>query len=127
MFDALADVFAPTQDGHAAVDIDTALDLLANARRRRTLRVLADADGPTRLRTLAEAVAAVECDTPVDRLTSEQTKRVYVGLYQTHVPKLAGADAVEYDGRSGSVALTPRGETLVDVLEAVEAQPGVSA
>lgn len=127
LVDALtSDALGPTRNGHAAVDLDTALELLADERRRRVLRLLA-ADPETHLGTLAEEVAATEHNVTVEALTGEQRKRLYVSLYQTHLPKLDAADAVAFDAEEGRVRLTARGETLLAALEAVEAQPGVSA
>ena len=40
--------------------------------------------------TVGEIVAAAEVDTSRDQLQSQQRKRVYMVLYQTHVPKLNG-------------------------------------
>jgi hypothetical protein len=54
---------------------------------------------------LAEQIAAWENDVEVGELTSQQRKRVYVSLYQTHLPKLAEAGIVNYDVDEGTVEL----------------------
>lgn len=84
---------------------DTVFDLLSNSRRRFVLHHLKQADGAVRLSELAAEIAAIENDVPVDELSSQQRKRTYVSLYQTHIPKLQDAGAVSYDAETGMVAL----------------------
>lgn len=55
---------------------------------------------------LAEQIAAWENEIDVDELSSQQRKRVYVSLYQTHLPKLAETNIVDYDVDEGTVRLT---------------------
>jgi len=55
---------------------------------------------------LSDAVAAWENDAPVEELTDKQVKRVYVSLYQTHLPTLKDAGLVHYDRESGVVKPT---------------------
>lgn len=85
---------------------DTVYDLLSNARRRFVLSYLRDRDEPIVLSELSEEVAAWENDAPVEELTDQQIKRVYVSLYQTHIPKLDESGLIEYDKESGEVSLT---------------------
>ncbi|MFW6320318.1 MAG: DUF7344 domain-containing protein [Halohasta sp.] len=80
-------------------------DLLSNSRRRFVLHYLKQSDGPVRLSELAAQIAAIENEVPVEELTSQQRKRTYVSLYQTHIPKLQDADAVTYDAETGLVRL----------------------
>jgi len=87
-------------------------DLLSNARRRFVISYLRDRDEPVELNDLSRDVAAWENDTDVENLTDQQIKRVYVSLYQTHVPKLSESGIVEYDQDSGEVALTSNVSTL---------------
>lgn len=84
---------------------DTVFDLLSNSRRRFVLHYLERADGPVRLSELAAEIAAIENEVSVDELTSQQRKRTYVSLYQTHIPKLQDAGAVSYDAETGRVEL----------------------
>ncbi|WP_123533276.1 DUF7344 domain-containing protein [Halosimplex salinum] len=85
---------------------DVVFDILSSARRRYVLYLLRTEDAPVELTELAEDVAAWENDTTVEELTKQQRKRVYVSLYQTHVPKLEDAGLVEYDQDTGEVELT---------------------
>lgn len=81
-------------------------DLLSNARRRFVISYLRDRDEPVELSELSRDVAAWENETDVENLTDQQIKRVYVSLYQTHVPKLDESGILEYDQDTGQVALT---------------------
>jgi len=99
-----------TEDG--ALTQDVVFDILSSARRRYVLYLLRTESTPIELTDLAEQVAAWENDTTVEELTKQQRKRVYVSLYQTHVPKLEDAGLVDYDQETGDVQLT---ETADDV------------
>jgi hypothetical protein len=91
---------------------DTVYDLLSNARRRFVISFLRGRDEPIELSELSKRVAAWENETDVDDLTDQQVKRVYVSLYQTHIPKLADSGLVDYDKDTGEVSLTSNIEEL---------------
>ena len=91
---------------------DVVFDLLSNPRRRYVLYHLSQVDESIQLRDLADEVAAWENEIPVDELSTQQRKRVYVSLYQTHIPKLEEAGVVSYDRESGLVGLANRSEEL---------------
>ena len=95
-------------------------DLLSNARRRYVISYLRDHDEPVELTDLSRAVAAWENDTSVEELSDQQTKRVYVSLYQTHVPKLDDSGLVDYDQETGEIQLTPSVNELDTYLPAEE-------
>ena len=80
-------------------------EALKNPRRRTLLRRLDSSDGPMALGDLAEHVAAVENDKPVAAVTSKERKRVYVSLYQCHLPKLDSMQLVEFNKDRGRVAI----------------------
>jgi hypothetical protein len=84
---------------------DEVFDILSSARRRYAISILNRRDEPIELTALAEEIAALEGDTTVEELDKQQRKRVYVSLYQTHVPKLADAGIVNYDSEAGTVEL----------------------
>jgi hypothetical protein len=96
---------------------DDVFEILSSPRRRYLLYHLRTAGEPIELIELAEHVAAWENDVDREELTAQERKRVYVSLYQTHVPKLDEAGIVDYDPDSGVVALTRRAELLDDYLE----------
>lgn len=85
---------------------DTVFDILSSARRRYVLYYLRQADEPVDINELARQVAAWENDVSVDELTDQQRKRVYISLYQSHIPKLDSLGIVEHDKDSGAVSLT---------------------
>lgn len=102
---------ARSEAADAATDVltrDQIFSLLSSRRRRLVIRELARYDGPAEVGTLAELIAARENDTDREELTSQQRKRAYTSLYQTHLPKLADAGLVEYDRAEGVVTLTDR-------------------
>jgi len=86
---------------------DTAYDLLSNARRRLVISHLRGAEGSVSVSELSERIAAWENDVPAEELTDQQIKRVYVSLYQIHIPKLDEFGLVDYDKDRGEVKLTP--------------------
>jgi DNA-binding transcriptional ArsR family regulator len=84
---------------------DQVFDILSSPRRRYVLYYLREYGGPVELTDLAEKLAAWENDTTVEALPPQARKRVYVSLYQTHVPKLEEAGLIVYDSDSGELAL----------------------
>lgn len=87
---------------------DLVFEILSNTRRRMMLYYLRQNDGAASVKELAEQIAALENDVTVGELGRQQRKRVYVSLYQTHVPKLEDAGIIEYDDANGDVWLTDR-------------------
>lgn len=101
-----------------AVPVDGAdafFDALADEHRRSIVRRLARADGDT----------ASEADL-VDRIADEEGAAAggTVGaLYHVHLPKLAAADIVEHDARSGTVRYRG-GELIEGCLEIADRREG---
>lgn len=85
---------------------ETAYAVLADKRRRYAIHYLKQARGPVTVRELAEQVAAWENDKPGAEITSQERKRVYIALYQSHLPTLDKEGIVEYDADRGTVVLT---------------------
>lgn len=98
---------------------DDAFHLLQNSRRRAVLRhLLAHPEREQfRMRDVAEAVAAWEHDTTVEQLVSDQRQRVYIGLYQSHLPKLDDHGVIDYNQSRGIVEPTPLIGALAPFLE----------
>ncbi|AWB28365.1 DUF7344 domain-containing protein [Halococcoides cellulosivorans] len=87
-------------------EVDQVFEILKNERRRRVLDHLRESEeGQLTLGDLAEQIAAEECEKPVSQINSQERKRVYVGLYQCHLPKMDDIDAIEYDKSRGTIAL----------------------
>jgi hypothetical protein len=84
---------------------DEAYDLLRNPRRRFAISHLEKRQQPVSLSEIAKHVASWENDQPVEELTDQQVKRVYVSIHQTHIPKLEESGIVEYDADTGQVSI----------------------
>lgn len=93
---------------------DDVFHLLQNARRRGVVRYLSDRDDDAvcEMRDIAAQVAAWENDKPIAQLTSDERQRVYISLYQGHLPKLDEKGIIEYNQSRGWVEPTPRLEQL---------------
>jgi hypothetical protein len=52
-----------------------------------------------------------------DELDDQQQKRVYVSLYQTHVPKLADLGVITYDSETRMVELTERATEVEEYVD----------
>lgn len=100
---------------------DEMFHLLSNRRRRDALRYLADHDGPVDMRDLAERVAAWEQGTTVQQLSSQERQRVYIALYQTHLPKLDDHGVISYNQSRGLIERTERAEQLEPYLREADA------
>lgn len=85
---------------------DLVFDLLSSQRRRMILYYLRQTGQTVTVNELSRAIAAMENRVPAEELTPQQKKRVYVSLYQTHLPKLAEAGVIDYDRDGGIVELS---------------------
>jgi hypothetical protein len=118
---ATDDVDADVDD---AVETDLSKDdlfhILQNQRRRRVLQYLADNDDEPQLdmRDVAEQVAAWEHDTTVQQLTSDERQRVYIALYQSHLPKLDEKAIIDYNQSRGIVERTALADQFEPYLDA---------
>ncbi len=74
------------------------------------LHYLSERQSPVELRELADAVARWE--TGEESLSRKQRKRVYVSLYQTHIPRLEDAGVITYDAETGMVELVDRARDI---------------
>ena len=90
-------------DESAVPSPDDVFHILQTSRRRETIRYMLRADDTVRMRDIAEHVAAREHETTVAALTSAQRQRVYIPLYQSHLPKLDEAGVIDYDKPRGIV------------------------
>jgi DNA-binding transcriptional ArsR family regulator len=95
---------------------DQAFDILSNRRRRYALHYLSENPGGETLQELARQLAAWENEIEVEEVSKKQQKRVYVSLYQTHIPKLESEGIVEYDDDSGNITLTRRADGVTTYL-----------
>lgn len=96
---------------------DDTFHILQNERRRRVLQYLSDTESAVDMRDIAEQVAAWEHDTTVQQLTSDQRQRVYIALYQSHLPKLADFGLITYNRSRGVVERTPLADQIAWYLD----------
>jgi hypothetical protein len=89
------------------LDENTVFDILSNRRRRQIIYYLQERGGEAPLRDVANAVAGWEEDEEPENVTEKQSRRVYVSLYQSHVPRLTEVGLIEHDD-TGTVRLTDR-------------------
>lgn len=82
-------------------------DVFSNARRRRAVRCLKAQNGSCDLADLVEQVAAWENDVDPDEVTRAQRRRVYISLYQTHLPTLEDHGIVDWDPDAHTIDLLP--------------------
>jgi len=97
--------------------LDLIFGILKNGRRRRVIQYLRDAEEEVTLSDLAEHIAAMENDTTPAQLTSSERKRVYVGLYQCHLPKMDDAGVVDYNQARGLVERTEQAQYYEQYLD----------
>ncbi|AGB39960.1 DUF7344 domain-containing protein [Natronococcus occultus] len=91
----------------AQLSDDARFYLLQSNRRREAIEYLLSVDETVRISTLARHVAAVEHGTSTAEVTSEQYQRLYVPLYQLHLPKLDEHGVIEYRKERGLIDPTP--------------------
>lgn len=99
------------------LSLDYVFEILKNERRRRVLSYLRDHDERVTLSDLAEHIAALENDTDVASITSSQRKRVYVGLYQCHLPKMDDMGVVDFNQNRGIIERGPNAEQLYEYID----------
>lgn len=85
---------------------DDVFHILQCRRRRLVLKYLQEHDTPVKMSDVTERIAAVEHDTTVAALRSQQRQRVYIALYQSHLPKLDEEGIIEYEQSRGIVERT---------------------
>lgn len=101
-------------------DREQIFEVLSNERRRYVLAYLKqDDDSVVDVGTLITHVAAMENDVGVDEVDSTARKSVYVGLRQSHLPKMDEYGLVDYDADRGEVQLTDGAEKARMYLEYV--------
>lgn len=96
---------------------DDTFHLLQNERRRMALAYLNQQTGTVEMRDVAEQVAAWENDTTVQQLHSDERQRVYIALYQTHLPKLDDEGVIEYNQSRGLIETTPHVADLCEYID----------
>lgn len=96
-----------TEPPDEGLSLDTVYHILQNERRRMTLQHLFTT-GRTDIGAIADDVAVRENDTTLEELPPSQRKRVYIALYQSHLPTLDEHDIVDYDRETNVVTPNER-------------------
>jgi hypothetical protein len=103
---------APERTIPVTLSKDTLFEILKNQRRRDALSYLKANDGIATLSDMAEFIAAKENGIEIGALSSSQRKRVYIGLYQCHLPKMDSAGIIDFEKNRGDITLRPEAEQL---------------
>lgn len=103
---------------HEPLDTDTVFATLKNNRRRLALRYVRQQGGQTILSDLANHITAQENGIPESQITSKQRKRVYVSLYQIHLPGMDRSGVVAFNRARGTIEVTPHTAELYPYLDA---------
>ena len=106
-----------------SVPLDVVFGILKNERRRLVLKFMAETDSGTSLSDLAEHIASIENDKPANELGSQERKRVYVGLYQCHLPRMADSGAIDFDKNRGTVEPGQNIDQFYEYLDQSEPNP----
>jgi hypothetical protein len=109
-------------ENNTELPIDSVFEILNSSRRRQILHYLSRHGGRTELSELAEYVVAVETGIPQSEVDDDDRQRVFISLYQTHIPRLEEHDIVTYDSDSGVVDLIGE-DRLLRVLQVDSASP----
>jgi len=91
-------------------------ELLSSERRRMILHYLEDREEPVKLRDLAKHIASVEEEVDESELTDDEIRRVYISLYQYHIPKMDDLEVISYDRDEGTVSLEEPSKLLFPYL-----------
>ena len=104
------------EDNNQTDSTDTALQLLADQRRREVLRFLMNCED--NVGSLDDLVAAIHASGPPPSGEQMNEQRLRTVLIHKHLPKLATEDIIEYDTRSGEIRYRPH-EPLEELLRFV--------
>jgi hypothetical protein len=104
-------------ESESELELDQVFEILKNQRRRYVLQYLSQIDDTVSMSDLAEEIAAWENDKEVSQLSSSERKRVYVGLYQCHLPKMDSMGVVSFNKPRGRIERGPNADLFDRYLE----------
>lgn len=96
--------------------LDDVFEILKNPRRRQVLLYLHSQQSTAAVGDLADQIGGWENDKEPRLLTSKERKRVYVSLYQSHLPKMADVGAISYNKARGTVETGPYLQSFLEYL-----------
>jgi hypothetical protein len=112
--------FAKTEGKTTSTDV---FQILSNRRRRYAILFFLYHDPEPDLQDLSHQIAAWENEKSVDRVTTEERRRVYNAFQQFHLPKMDEAGLIEYDPIQHTIESTQGVSVARPYLEVV---PGTS-
>ena len=121
--DGTTDGESDQEKDERTLPLDQVFEILKNRRRREVLHYLEEQGGEASLSDLAEHIAAIENDTTIKAISSTQRKRVYVGPYQCHLPKMDDMDIIDFDQNRGTVVQSVNAEQVKSYLGEPDARP----
>lgn len=101
--EAFEELFEQDAAESVELDRDDMFHILQCRRRRCVLAYLIAHDGRAEMSDIAEEIAAEEHDKTVRALRSQERQRVYIALYQSHLPKLDKLGIIDYEQDRGWV------------------------
>lgn len=104
-------------EGPEELSVDVIFEVLNNQRRRRVVQYLRTNEGPATLGAVAEYIAGLENNKDEKLITYAERKRVYVGLYQCHLPKMDDMGVVDFNRARGRIEMTDQTLDLVPYIE----------
>lgn len=110
----------PTPPSDEELSQTEVFEILGNDRRRHALHYLLSQEDGTDIRELSRQLAAWENDIPLEEVTSNERRRVYVSLHQTHLPRMDDAGVLNYESSGDTIRLTERGRNLRVYMEVVQ-------
>lgn len=93
------------QETNRELPLNETFAILKNERRRRILKYLQEHRETAKIGEIAEHIAAEENGIDESQLSSDQRKRVYISLYQGHLPKMDETGVLRFDKSGGTVEL----------------------
>lgn len=103
----------------AKLSTDSLLEVVGDLRRRHVIECLRD-NGSMTVTDLADAVAVMEYEQPIGKVSEKAIDGVHLTLLHSHLPKLESAEAVVYDRSGDTVIAGATFEQAVGMLDAVE-------
>lgn len=95
-----------TSEEDQRISKDKIFHILQNQRRRYVLQYLENQTEGCILRDLAKQIAAWENEIPVQQVKSDERQRVYIALYQSHLPKMDDVGIINYNQARGTIERT---------------------
>lgn len=128
LIDRLSPIPEPSEldvESPVVTDDADAWDVFRNRRRRQIIVAVANTDaGEIRTtREVAERIAAYENDKPVSELSSTEYKRIRIGIYQEHLPRLDDAGIIDYNQPRNTIKATETTEAAARLLATAHRSP----